>query len=357
MSAQRERGWRDELAGREGIDPSTSTKRPEIRPLLVGNNIENPGNTAGLRAAAEMFDWDCGFLHDARHPDAQTAAAVTGSRIISLQELAACGAPVIALENASGAEDLYRLRPPKGRFVVVAGNERKGIASEVLRLADRVVQIPVSSAHLNTVNVAAAAAIALHHLSRAGGGAVARGAGKRPEVLLAGPTDAIATGSVVRSAACFGWTRLFLDDVHDVWFETDRVTRSLGRGAARRGRNPIRVIPARDGAFDEVCVLGTLGDGEPLRRAELTLGPAQLVVIPDEREGEVDERRWARLGRRLRRVRLDTEPGTRPPFRLVASIALAEIARQLGGRCRPGEARHRARAPRLTSHERIADLA
>src|SRR5262245_2884121 len=225
MTAQPERHWRDELAGGEGTDPSTSTERARARPLLVGNNIENPGNVESLRAAAEMFDCECAFVHDVRHPAAQAAAAEIGARILSLGELSRCAVPIVALENATGADNLYRFRPPAGRFVVVAGNERKGIASEVLRLADRVVEIPNASAHLSTVNVAAAAAIALHHLTRAGGGGGARGhpGCERPEVLLAAPTDAIATGSVVRSAACFGWARLFIEDRHRVWFDTDRV--------------------------------------------------------------------------------------------------------------------------------------
>lgn len=328
--------------------------------MLIGNDIENPGNADSLRAAAEMFDWECGFIHGSHPSHAQAAAGLGGARVISAAELAACGAPIIALENAVGAEDLFRFRPPEGRFVVVVGNERKGISHDVLRLADRVVQIPIASAHINTVNVAAAAAIALYYLSRGGGGrAVARGGHerRRPEVLLAAPTDAIEVGSVVRSAACFGWTRLFIDDRHAAWFDTDRVTRSLGRGAARRARNPIRVIPARGGvAFEEVCVISARGDGEPLRRANLALGPGQLVVIPDESGGEIEDRELARLGRRVRRVRLETEDGERRPFRLVASIALAEIARQAGGWRRPSEGRRALHGRDQRRHDRGSDL-
>ena len=349
MSANQERRERDHLAAGEGTVLSSLSEWGGARPLLIGNDIENPGNADSLRVAAEMFDWECGFLYDSHHSGAQPAAGLAGSRIISTAELAACGMPIIALENASGAEDLFRFRPPEGRFVVVAGNERKGISHDILRLADRVVQIPIASAHINTVNVAAAAAIALYYLSRGGGGrAVPRGGHERgrPEVLLAAPTDAIEVGSVVRSAACFGWTRLFVDDRHDAWFDTDRVTRSLGRGAARRGRNPIRVLPARGcGLFEEVCVVSTRGDGEPLRRAHLALGPGQLVVIPDESGGAIEDREFARLGRHVRRVRLETEHAEPRPFRLVASIALAEIARQVGGWRRPSEGKRGQRNP------------
>jgi tRNA G18 (ribose-2'-O)-methylase SpoU len=304
--------------------------------IVIGDRIENPGNVDCLRAAAEMFDWECELLDDSDHS-------------IALRQLARSGVPILAIENTSDAEDLFRYRPPPGRLAIIVGNERKGISRSVLRLVDRVLRIPIASAHINTVNVAAAAAIAVFHLTRARDGRIgASGRSRgRPEVLLTGVGDAIELGSAVRSAACFGWPRLFIDDRHAAWFASDRVTRSLARGAARRGRNPIRVLPVReDAAFDEVCIVGARGRGEPLRRTDLARGPGQLVVISDDSD-RFDEDSAPRLGRRVRRVCLETEPGPPRPFRLIASIALAEIARQVGAwrtvtsmartpGCRPG---------------------
>ncbi len=290
------------------------------KPAIPGDGAYYETHALCLRAAAEMFDWECRFLDDSDHST-------------DVGMLSRSGVPIIAIENTGGAEDLLRYRPPAGRFAVVVGNERKGISRKVLRIADAVVQIPIASVHINTLNVAAAAAVAIHHLSHAGEGRIGTRGGRghgRPEVLLAGVTDAIELGSAVRSAACFGWQRLFVHDRRATWFAADRVTRSLGRGAARRGRNPIRVLPVRDDAsFEDVCVVSTRGDGEPLRRADLARGPGQLVVIPDE-TAELDEDVAAGSGRRVRRIRLDIEPGRRCPFRLVASIVLAEIARQVG---------------------------
>ena len=288
--------------------------------IIIGDRIENPGNAECLRKAAAMFDWDCGFLDDSDHG-------------MDLRELAMSRVPILAIENTSDAEDLFKYRPPAGRLAVIVGNERKGISRSVLRLADRVLRIPIASTNINTVNVAAAAAIALFHLSRARDGRIGTsgsGGRGRPDVLLTGVSDAIELGSAVRSAACFGWPRLFLDDRDAPWFASDRVTRSLARGAARRGRNPIHVVPVReDAAFEEVCVVNARGEGEPLRRTDLARGPDQLVVIPGEHDG-FDERNAARLGRRVRRVCLETEPGPARPFRLIASIVLAEVARQVG---------------------------
>lgn len=332
MRARDERGRRRSVAAADGTDPSTVTDTVHVadteragESLLVGNNIENPGNALALAAAADMFGWECSFLADDRHPAAALAAAA--ARTVSARELAESGATIVALENARGAESLWTFQPPKERCVLIVGNERRGIAGDVLRLADRIVEIPNVSAPLNCLNVAAAAAIAVHHLARR------RGRGRpltpRPAVLLAAPTDAIETGSVVRSAACLGWSHVFIDDRHRIWFETDRVTRSLGRGAARRGRNPIRVLPAPHRLFDEVCVVGAGDHGEPLAGVDLAPGVDRLVVLPD---GEVDDTigdgRWARLGRSVRHLRLDLRPGARAPFRLVGSIALAALARR-----------------------------
>jgi tRNA(Leu) C34 or U34 (ribose-2'-O)-methylase TrmL len=286
------------------------------RPILIGDHIELMGNMDCLREAAEMFDWQAEFFqHDDHSSD--------------LRMLSRSGLQIIALENTHDAHDLFRFTPPRDGFAVIVGNERKGVSRQALRLADRVVQIPIGSTRVNTLNVAAAAAVAMYSMSH---GRVASGRSRgRPEVMLAGVADPIELGSAVRSAACFGWTRVHIDDRHAVWFETDRVTRSLGRGAARRGRNPIHAVPAAaDAAFDEVLVIHSRGDGEPLRRADLARGSRQLVIIVDEHH-ELDDARLVRLGTHIRRVSLGIERGQRHPFRLVASIALAEIARQLSG--------------------------
>ena len=110
------------------------------RSLLIGDHIETQGNVDCLQATAAMFDWDF------------TESATTPRR------------PIIALENTSGAESLFQFRPPDGPCAVVVGNERKGISRHWLRRADRVVQIPAASWQINTLNVAAAAAVALYCL-------------------------------------------------------------------------------------------------------------------------------------------------------------------------------------------------
>lgn len=309
------------------------------RPVLLGDGIENPGNAAALQEAAALFHWDCGFLGE--------DDALPGIQALPRTQAAAACSPLIALENVEDADDVYGFQPPPGaRLGLVVGNERKGITRGVLDAAYQTVRIPVASRQINTLNVAAAAAIALYYLSRGGKGRLRTRPDpgrSRPELLLSGPTDAIELGSVLRSAAAFGWERAHVQDAHGVWFGTDRVTRSLGRGAARRARNGIHVLPAelaaRTGRFDEVCIV-TAAEGEPIERADLARGPGQLVVLADESGGADAAAALGRLARKVRYVRLGLPaPSAGYRFRLVASIALAEVARQVGIRPRPQRGR------------------
>ncbi|MEQ7011363.1 hypothetical protein ABN028_34880 [Actinopolymorpha sp. B17G11] len=77
-------------------------------------------------------------------------------------------------------------------------------------------------------------------------------------------------------------------------------------------------------------------EGVPLHRANLARGPRQALVIPDESAVDVACEPWDRLGRTVRFVHLDL-PARDFPYhlRLIATIALAEVARQVGQRPRP----------------------
>jgi hypothetical protein len=122
------------------------------------------------------------------------------------------------------------------------------------------------------------------------------------------------------------------------------------RAAARRHKNPLRVHRATisDAArYEEVLLLVPAGPGISLHRARLTHGHRQLTVVgasPDEVARQAADR--------LQIASLGLEPVDSPPLRLVASIAPAETARQVGRRrAAPGSPR---RAP---SYEKAIELA
>ncbi|MBN1443580.1 MAG: hypothetical protein JXA90_12795 [Planctomycetes bacterium] len=323
------------------------------RLTLVGDGIENPANAGILLDAAEMFAGDCLFHDRAGLADAWQQGGRGALPRLTLEDLAGSFRPRVAFDNLPGASCLYGFTLPSGpRPALIVGNERRGLARAVRDLADRSVELPMISRSLNCLNVAAAAAVALYYISR--GGAPSQRSHRhpekrRPEVLLCGAADPFELGSSIRSAGALGWTRLILEDRCGVWFGCDRGTRSEGRGAARRGRNPIHVLRgdlARRYAFDDVCVVTARSEGEPLHRAELSRGGSQLLVLPDESAIDARAEDWERLGRSVVFLRIET-PAVEFPYRyrLPATIALAEAARQIGRRP-PSEARRpRRREP------------
>ncbi len=148
-----------------------------------------------------------------------------------------------------------------------------------------------------------------------------------------GAGDHIELGSAIRSAGAFGWNRLFLEDREGIWFGCNRIVRSEGRGAARRGRNSIRLVPVgtdNNYAFKE-CVVVSSKEGVPLNKADLTQGPQQVIVIADENRLDFSHEDWSRFATKVQFVRIEVPSSDYVyRYRLFASIALAEIARQVG---------------------------
>jgi tRNA G18 (ribose-2'-O)-methylase SpoU len=246
---------------------------------------------------------------------------------------------LMAAENTPDAVDIYRCRIPPGRMrpALLVGNEAKGLRRRTLKRADVTVQIPLISRNINCLNVAAAAAVMLAYLDlerplvypRRTLTAVQR---ERPDLLLIGGADHRELGSAIRSATAFGWDTLLLADRHAAWFDAERAIRAEGRGMARRGRNPIRVVPyAADlaTAYRKIVILTREQTAEPLFTLPLT-GRDTLLVLPDERDAAVDWRPPPSARARIITASLPAIPADLYHFRQAASIALAEAARQLG---------------------------
>jgi hypothetical protein len=321
------------------------------RITLVGDGIENPWNARTLIDAAAMFGSRCLFRDRARLADAwrEVAPAPVELALLSRDDLMRDYTPIVACDTLEGAASIYGCRLADGpRPAVVVGNERRGLARDIQAIATQVVQIPLVSRQLTSLNAAAAAAVALFYLERRGGGAMmVRGdpSQRRPEIAMVGPGDHVELGSAVRSAGAFGWQRLLVEDRAGVWFGVDRGMYTEGRAAARRQRNPIRLVPvpvSQRYAFDEVCIVTVKRQGTPLHRAQLARGPDQIVVLPDESFIDVFHEDWERFGQSTRLVHLELPTSAFPyHYRLIATIALAEVARQVGQRAAPGQGRPR----------------
>lgn len=283
---------------------------------LLADGVKNPANLARIEDAAHLLG-------------AASTPSIAGR--------------LIAVENAPGATSIYGRRPLRGDATLAVGNEQRGLSRKTLACAAETVTIPTQSRTVRTLNVAAAAAVAGWYVLRGSSAqaATTRPSTRRPALLIVGD-DHWEVGSSLRSAAAFGFRDVLLDDRGASWFDGSPATRREARAAARRYKNPLRVhraTPVSPNSFDEIVVVVPWGDGTPIRRERLSHGQRLLLVV-GARADDI-----AAIGPdRVRITTLDLEPTEHAPLRLVASIAMAEIARQVGRR-RPLPGRPEPRVP------------
>jgi tRNA G18 (ribose-2'-O)-methylase SpoU len=291
---------------------------------LFADGVENPANLARIEDAARLVGAIC-------------STSIAGR--------------LIAIENADGASEIYGRRPLRGETTLAVGNERRGLSRKTLAAADETVLIPTLSRTVTTLNVAAAAAVAAWYVLR-GSGAQARATRperRRPTLLIVGDNH-VEVGSSLRSAAAFGFEDVLLEDRGAGWFDGTAAVRREARAAARRYKNPLRVHSATlasTARYEEIVLVTPSGPGTQLQRERLAHGSRQLIVVgasPDEvARGAPNRVRVASLG---------LEPIESPPLHLIASIVLAEVARQVGRR-RPVP----GRLPRAPRYEKAFEFA
>jgi hypothetical protein len=246
---------------------------------------------------------------------------------------------LMAAENLPGAQSVYSFRPPReGAKALLVGSEARGLRRRTRKQAHAIIEIPLISRNINCLNVAAAAAVMLYYLSQdlpmpTKQRSLASLQKSRPDLLLIGGCDPMELGSTIRSACAFGWERVFLDDRGDAWYECDRRIKSEGRGTARRGRNPIKVLPHREAYLADyrkmvVCTTHPCGRTPP----QLPLiGKDLLLVLEDERSASTPWSPPAGWHGEVTYAALPQQPSPdRYHYRQMSAIALAEVARQLG---------------------------
>ena len=293
--------------------------------VVFADGVENPANLDRIADAARLLG-------------ATRAHTVSGH--------------LIAVENSRGARSLYGRNPLNGTATIAVGNERRGLSARILERADETLVIPTLSRTVTTLNVAAAAAVAGWYVLRGSSSqaVTARPEHRRPALLIVGD-DHVEVGSTLRSAAAFGFHDVLLEDRGAGWFDGTAAVRREARAAARRHKNPLRIHRAdlrSTSRFEEIVLVSAFGTGPALQRERLIRGQRQLLVIgatPNELSEVASDR--------LRVTTLDLVPTSRAPLRLVASIVLAEIARQVGRR-RPTPGRP---APRPPTYETALELA
>jgi tRNA G18 (ribose-2'-O)-methylase SpoU len=140
---------------------------------LVADSLRSAFNIGGIFRSAECFGagaiWLCGYSSTPDMPHVAEAALgaealvpwrEAGSVRDAIRELRGGGVRVLALETAEGAVPIERFSWTFPSALVL-GNERFGLDPEVVAACDGCLAIPMFG-RKNSLNVATAAAIALH---------------------------------------------------------------------------------------------------------------------------------------------------------------------------------------------------
>lgn len=295
---------------------------------LIGEEIAGAWNEAALADIVQVFGGVYLAYDGAKE-------SLVGSEPLPILSRYDC---LMAAENLPGAQSVYTFRPPRsGSQALLVGNEAKGLRRRTRKQAHVVVEIPLPSRNINCLNAAAAAAVMLYYLSleqplnikQRSPGSLQK---SRPELLLIGDADPMELGGAIRSACAFGWEHLFLEDRGGAWYDCDQRIRSEGRGAARRGRNPIKVIPHQMehlADYSRMIVFTSHPCGRPPHQLPLT-GNDLLIVLQDEKYSSSPWSPPSDWNGELTYASLPQTPSDCYHYRQMSAIALAEIARQLG---------------------------
>jgi tRNA G18 (ribose-2'-O)-methylase SpoU len=172
-------------AGERGVEPTAEAVLAEARGdrLVVLEGLGDASNVGALFRNALAFGVDAVFLspgtadplyRKAIRVSAGATVALPFARLADwprdLAQLSAAGYTIVALTPRAEAVDIGELgagRPLPARLALLLGTEGRGLSAEVLAAADLQVRIPMAP-EMDSINVAAAGAVALHWLSRLG---------------------------------------------------------------------------------------------------------------------------------------------------------------------------------------------
>jgi len=170
-------------AGERGVEPTVEAVLAETRNdhLVVLEGLGDSSNVGALFRNALAFGVGAVFLAPGTaDPLYRKAIRVSSGATVALpfarladwprdlERLRDAGYTVLALTPRAEAVDIGELgdgRPLPARLALLLGTEGRGLSAEALAAADLQVRIPMAP-EMDSLNVAAAGAVALHWLSR-----------------------------------------------------------------------------------------------------------------------------------------------------------------------------------------------
>ncbi|MDP8269571.1 MAG: RNA methyltransferase [Candidatus Tenebribacter davisii] len=158
-------------------DDKEPQKKKNIPLYLILADLRSAFNVGSIFRSAECFGvthiYICGYTPNPLNIKVQKTAMGTEKHVEwsshpdieqVIKELKKDDVAIYALETTSNAKDLSQTSFKK-KCALILGNEALGISEKTLKLADEIVQIPLSG-WKNSLNVGACAAICCYEISR-----------------------------------------------------------------------------------------------------------------------------------------------------------------------------------------------
>lgn len=146
--------------------------------IVVLENIRSLHNVGAIFRTADGAGWDKVFLtgYTGCPPDRRIEKVSLGAENFLpwehaedagklCERLKAEGFEILTLEQTEHSENMFEAKNLEENVVLVLGNEIEGVSPEVLKLADRHLEIPMRG-QKTSLNVSVAAGVALFALGR-----------------------------------------------------------------------------------------------------------------------------------------------------------------------------------------------
>jgi len=146
--------------------------------VIILENIRSLHNVGSILRTADGAGWDkiylCGYT--GCPPDRRIEKVSLGAEnfikwehadnaLEVIKKLKKDKYEIIALEQTKKAEDLFTAKFPNKKTALILGNEVEGVTKEVLKEADRHLEIPMHGKK-SSLNVSVSAGIALYEIGR-----------------------------------------------------------------------------------------------------------------------------------------------------------------------------------------------
>jgi tRNA G18 (ribose-2'-O)-methylase SpoU len=153
-----------------------STKKLNNSQVILLENIRSCHNVGAIFRTADAAGWGKVFLcgYTPSPPDRRIEKVSLGAEnsiewetcesiVEVIQKLRTSGFEIIALEKNDQAEDIFKTEIKNKKIALILGNEVEGVSSEILKLANKTLMIPMNG-EKESLNVSVAAGIAFYAL-------------------------------------------------------------------------------------------------------------------------------------------------------------------------------------------------